>query len=235
MSNETKVVHKNIHEAIAGIYASVNGYVQKTKSEGLRYSFASEADLIAKLRPAMVENGVFVYVHGYNEVQRGVVTSSKGTSMNTVTLSANVRFVHGASGTHLEVVALGEGADTGDKAGNKAMTCAYKYALRQTFCIETGDDPDRDQDNVYQQNTSKPGEHPSWQKDQDGFGAWLAEQGLAYAEVAAFCRSLGKPDPKAMTNETRRALSAWLMGAGAQQWKAFASKLKHADPFVEGA
>ena len=40
------------------------------------------------------------------------------------------------------VKVLGDGADTGDKASYKAMTGAMKYALRQTFVIETGDDPD---------------------------------------------------------------------------------------------
>jgi hypothetical protein len=37
---------------------------------------------------------------------------------------------------------LGEGLDRGDISINKAATSAYKYALRQTFCIETSDDPD---------------------------------------------------------------------------------------------
>ena len=183
MSTEKEV--KSIHEAVAAIYSSINGYVQKTKSDGLRYSFASEADLIAKLRPAMVEHGVYVQVLEYRDVERTVVTTSKGASMNVCLLKAIVRFTHGPSGTYVDVQSLGEGADSGDKAGNKAMTCAYKYALRQTFCIETGDDPDRDQDNVYQQNTGRTpgGNHPSWERDKEGFTAWLAEQGWQYDEV----------------------------------------------------
>lgn len=218
--------HKNIHEAIAAIYSSINGYVQKTKSEGLRYSFASEADLIAKLRPAMVEQGVFVHIQEYRDVERSVVTTSKGGSMNVCLLKAVVRFTHAASGTFIEVHALGEGADSGDKAGNKAMTCAYKYALRQTFAIETGDDPDRDQDNVYQQRVQRPGEHASWAKDEAGFMAWLDKQGWAYDLVAAFCESLGKPAPAGMTNEQRRALSVWMTSAGAETWRGFLAGVK---------
>ena len=42
---------------------------------------------------------------------------------------------------------MGEGMDAGDKASNKAMAVALKYALFQTFCIPTeemaDDDPDR--------------------------------------------------------------------------------------------
>lgn len=220
--------HKTIFEAISAIYGSINGYVQKTKSDGLRYSFASEADLIAKLRPAMVEHGVSISVREYRDVERTVVTTAKGSSMNVCLLKAIVRFTHASSGTFIDVEALGEGADSGDKAGNKAMTCAYKYALRQTFCIETGDDPDRDQDNVYQQ--ANTGDHPSWGRDRDGFNAWLAEQGMRYEDVAGFCKSLGKPEPSRMTNESRRALSAWLLNAGSQKFKEFCKP----DPFVEG-
>jgi hypothetical protein len=223
--------HKGIHEAIAAIYSSINGYVQKTKSDGLRYSFASEADLIAKLRPAMVEHNVYVQVLEYRDVERAVVTTSKGASMNVCLLKAIVRFTHGPSGTFVDVQSLGEGADSGDKAGNKAMTCAYKYALRQTFCIETGDDPDRDQDNVYQQQVSG-GVHPSWERDKEGFSAWLAEQGWRYEDVAGFCKSLGKAEPSGMTNETRRALSAWLLNAGSQKFREFCGKPSQ---LVEGA
>ena len=37
--------------------------------------------------------------------------------------------------------------DVGDKSANKAATGLLKYALRQTFLIETGDDPDAESSN----------------------------------------------------------------------------------------
>jgi hypothetical protein len=42
----------------------------------------------------------------------------------------------------MDIQTLGEGSDTGDKTLNKCMTAAYKYAIRQTLMISTGDDPD---------------------------------------------------------------------------------------------
>lgn len=212
--------HKTIAEAISAIYASINGYVQKTRSDGLRYSFASEADLIAKLRPAMVEHQVSVHVHAYSDIERSVVHTAKGAAMNVCTLRAVVRFVHGPSGTFLDVQALGEGADSGDKSGNKAMTCAYKYALRQTFAIETGDDPDRDQDNVYQQQPSA-GVSASWAQDRDAFLAYLSGRGWRLEDVAEFCRALGKAGPDTMTHEARQSLTRWLEGAGGDRWSQF--------------
>lgn len=131
----------NIHTAINAIMKSV-GYVQKQKSGGLNYSFAGEAALIAALRPAMVEQGVYMSVAEIRDIRHGEYTTAKGSVMQIVDLTATVRYTHAPSGTSIDVAALGSGADTGDKASNKALTGAYKYALRQTFCIETGDDPD---------------------------------------------------------------------------------------------
>lgn len=133
----------NIHTAILAVMQEV-GYVKKQRSAGLNYSYAGEAALIGALRPEMVEQGIYVYVHELRNVQRSSYTTAKGAEMQVTTLEAVVRFVHAASETYIDVLSAGEGADSGDKSQNKAMTAAYKYALRQTFCIETGDDPDKD-------------------------------------------------------------------------------------------
>ena len=47
-------------------------------------------------------------------------------------------------GSHIEAGVVGEGMDSGDKATNKAMSVAFKYACFQVFCIPTEEmkDPD---------------------------------------------------------------------------------------------
>ena len=47
-------------------------------------------------------------------------------------------------GSNVSAVVIGEGMDTGDKATNKAMAIAFKYACFQVFCIPTEEmqDPD---------------------------------------------------------------------------------------------
>lgn len=47
-------------------------------------------------------------------------------------------------GSSVRVTTIGEGKDSSDKAANKAMTGAYKYALIQAFNISDGEDPDRE-------------------------------------------------------------------------------------------
>lgn len=130
-----------IHEAINKVMDEV-GYVKKSKAANLNYSFAGEAALIAALRPAMVENGLYMSVQKVHSVTRENYTTAKGTAMVNTVIHATVRFAH-TSGEFIDVDAVGEGSDSGDKSANKAMTGLYKYALRQTFCIETGDDPDK--------------------------------------------------------------------------------------------
>ncbi len=132
---------KNIDEAISWIMSNV-GYVQKKSAKNLNYTFAGEAALIQAVRPWMVLAGVTMHVAEIRNKVREQYETKSGTSMNSITLDAIIRFVHTPSGTFVEVMSSGEGSDTGDKASNKALTGAYKYAIRQTFCIETGDDPD---------------------------------------------------------------------------------------------
>lgn len=132
---------KTIHEAINKVMDEV-GYVKKSKAANLNYSFAGEAALIAALRPAMVENGIYMSVSKVHNITRENYTTAKGTAMVNTVIHATVKFTH-TSGESIEVDAVGEGSDSGDKSANKAMTGLYKYALRQTFCIETGDDPDK--------------------------------------------------------------------------------------------
>lgn len=133
--------HENVFQAINAIMSEV-GYVKKQRAANLNYSYAGEAALIEAVRPAMVFHGVFCYVSNYDNVMQSEYTTTKGSSMTRTTLRATVRFQH-ESGSFIDVQSVGEGADSGDKSLNKAMTGAYKYALRQTFCIETGDDPDK--------------------------------------------------------------------------------------------
>lgn len=131
-----------IDGAIQTVYNNI-GYIKKTKSQGLNYSFLSEAQLIEKLRPEMVEAGIIFSPQGYKVISTESFTTAKGSPMNRVIVLGTFCFSHPESGTHRVVEALGEAMDSGDKATNKAMTGAMKYALRQTFCLETGDDPDK--------------------------------------------------------------------------------------------
>lgn len=131
----------DIDGAILAVMEQV-GYVRKRKGEQLNYTYASEAALIAAIRPWMVHFGVYMRVVDIREVSEVDRPRDRGGNTRVASLTSTVRLTHAPSRTFVDVTARGEGADVSDKANNKAQTGAYKYALRQTFCIETGNDPD---------------------------------------------------------------------------------------------
>ncbi len=130
-------------EAMARIYADGGRYVQKTgQMQGVaRYSYAKEGDFIAAIRPLMETHGVTVRPVQMQVISNDVFQRKNGGDAYRVVVLATFEFLH-SSGDKATAQAIGEGQDSGDKAFNKAMTGAFKYCLRQAFCVETGDDPD---------------------------------------------------------------------------------------------
>jgi hypothetical protein len=145
--------YKDIHHAINGVYNNV-GYVAKKGKVDIggnrSYKFAGEAEFIAAIRPEMAEAGIYqhplnVQIITNERIESVKVWDNKETKsyQHRVVIKSTYRFTHINSGTFVDVESIGEGMDSGDKSFNKAMTGANKYALRQLFMIETGDDPDK--------------------------------------------------------------------------------------------
>lgn len=112
-------------------------YVQKESKRGMRYSIVSHDAVTAKVRPSLVKHGVIYYpVHMY--------TSQDG---NRTVCDLTVRFQSVDNPeSFIDVRSLGYGIDDQDKGPGKAISYAVKYALLKTLGLETGDDPDYDQD-----------------------------------------------------------------------------------------
>ena len=62
-------------------------------------------------------------------------------------LSLRVEFF-APDGSSVIAETVGEGLDMSDKASNKAMSAAYKYALFQVFCIPTAEAKDSERDSI---------------------------------------------------------------------------------------
>ena len=71
-------------------------------------------------------------------------TAKSGGILFYVVLDVEFDFVSADDGSKHTVRAAGEAMDSGDKATNKAMSAAYKYACMQAFCIPTEGDNDAD-------------------------------------------------------------------------------------------
>ena len=134
-----------IYAAILGVMNEV-GAVSKEKtckSNFGSYKFRGIDDVMNALHPAMVKNRVFALSRKILEMTREVKTSAKGTPMTSSICKVRYDFFTD-DGSKVSCTVIGEGMDTGDKATNKAMSIAFKYACFQTFCIPTEDmdDPD---------------------------------------------------------------------------------------------
>jgi len=119
---------------------AVMGKVQYLKKDdavkfgATSYKAMSEEKVTSIMHEALVENGIIVYPVAQRWQRDGTITH----------VDVTYRIVNADDETDfIEVVSCGDGADTQDKGSGKAMTYAYKYMFLRTFCIPTGDDPDK--------------------------------------------------------------------------------------------
>lgn len=126
---------KNIYQRLVAVMNAVS-YVQKEdKKINNQYTFVSHDAVTAKIRPALLAEGIATVCSVKNHVQDG----------NRTEVTLGVRFVNiDKPEDFVEVESFGYGIDPQDKGPGKAVSYAFKYALLKTFCLETGDDPERD-------------------------------------------------------------------------------------------
>lgn len=121
-------------------------YIQKESKRGMRYSIVSHDAVTAKVRPSLVKHGVIYY-------PVDMVTSQDG---NRTVCELTVRFQSiDDPNSFIDVPSFGYGIDDQDKGPGKAISYAVKYALLKTLGLETGDDPDYDQDVQHKSTKSK--------------------------------------------------------------------------------
>lgn len=127
---------KNIHQRLAAAMGSVR-YVQKERKQGMRYSIVSHDAVTSLCRPVLLENGIVYYPVKTTPSQVG----------NRAECHMVMRFVNvDEPSDFIDVETFGHGIDDQDKGPGKAMSYAAKYALLKTLGLETGDDPELEQD-----------------------------------------------------------------------------------------
>lgn len=177
--------------AVCAVMSEVTAVKKTGHNQHGRYSYASDADLMYALQPAMSKHGLALMPCGQE-----VTTHEDGQSkMRWRVLTVTTwRLIHTGGGwTTLQTI--GEGADSGDKSGYKAMTGALKYALRQLFMVPTGDDPENDGRNKAPE-PSKADAPATWTpKERAAFCAKLGDMGIKYEEVKAYCLAHDKDKP----------------------------------------
>jgi hypothetical protein len=146
-----------IFKAISGVMAEV-GAVKKDKvNQQQKFKFRGIDDVMNALHPAMIKNKIFVVPEVLEQVREERQTKSGGNLLFSI---CKIRYTFFATdGSSVEAVVIGEGMDSGDKATNKAMAVAFKYACFQVFCIPTEEMKDPDAE-IAPPSTPKGAEEP---------------------------------------------------------------------------
>lgn len=139
---EKKLIYTKMQEVMKSVGVVDKG--QKNSSQG--YKFRGIDDMLNAVHPALIKSSVFMTVDVLEKTEQlKEVTRSNGKSGIDKHVSLLVRYTfHAEDGSSVSSTVAGEGLDSGDKATNKAMSAALKYAFIQTFCVPTADLDDAD-------------------------------------------------------------------------------------------
>lgn len=135
----------SVYKAINAVQRDlcVAGIGKNRKNQQQGYSFRGIDDMYNALAPILARHGLCILprVMSRECVER---QTAKGSTLFYVTVLMEFDFVCAEDASHHTVVMSGEAMDSADKATNKAMSAAYKYAAMQTFAIPTEGDNDAD-------------------------------------------------------------------------------------------
>ena len=136
--NDMNLIYKKMSDVMKDVGAI--GKDQKNTQQG--FKFRGIDQFVNSLYPALTKHGVFMspratsFTHELKDVVRG---SGKAGVDKHVSIMMEYDF-YAEDGSKVTIGPVpAEGLDSGDKATNKALSAALKYALIQTFSIPTED------------------------------------------------------------------------------------------------
>lgn len=113
---------------------------QKNQAQG--FKFRGVDQFVNALHPALTKHGVFMApkCHRFEQELKDVERSNgrKGVDKHVVMEMSYTFYAEDGSSVTVGPIPA-EGLDSGDKATNKALSAALKYALIQTFSVPTED------------------------------------------------------------------------------------------------
>lgn len=134
MSAEKELIHGKMIE----IMRAIGSIGKDGKNTAQKFNFRGIDQIYDRLYPILCRVGVRVEPKMISqEVQ--IRENAKGSTQKHVQVEMEYSFVAEDGSSVVSARVPGEGLDYGDKATNKALASAYKYAMCHQFCIPTGD------------------------------------------------------------------------------------------------
>ena len=143
-----------IYKAINNVMLEIGAVGKNQRNQQQGFMFRGIDAVMNAINPALVKNKVFV-VPEVLECDREERQTKTGTNLIYSICKMKYTF-YAEDGSCVEAVVIGEGMDSGDKATNKAMSIAFKYACFQVFCIPTEEMKDPDEESHEINSEKKP-------------------------------------------------------------------------------
>ena len=142
---------KKIYEAIPAIMDEIGHIGKEKRNQQQGFMFRGIDQVMNTMKPLLAKHGVFV-VPEVTDRQREERTTKGGSNLIYSILTVRYHFC-ASDGSEVVATTVGEGMDSADKASNKAMAVAFKYACFQVFCIPTEEIAKDDPDNYSQEES----------------------------------------------------------------------------------
>lgn len=131
-----------IYSSMANAMMEIGAITKDRINQQQGFKFRGIDDVYNELHDVLAKHNIFT-IPIVLEDRTEERTTKNGSSLIYRILKVRYTFF-ADDGSNVSCTVIGEGMDSGDKASNKAMSIAHKYALFQTFLIPTEEDKDPD-------------------------------------------------------------------------------------------
>jgi hypothetical protein len=163
--------------ALGNIMQELEAIGKTKKNEQQRYNFRGIDQVYNALHPLFARHRILMRPRVLQRIERETQTKSGGAQLHVIE-EIEYDFTSCVDGSSFTVGPVwGEGLDMSDKASNKCMSAAQKYALIQTLLIPTEDVVDADNETIERGTSTQPpprneppqqrgngNDHPAWRK-----------------------------------------------------------------------
>ncbi len=200
-----------VYQAINKIQAELSacGITKDRRNQQQGFNFRGIDDVYNTISPLLAKHGLCILPRMISR-KCDERTNKNGTALFYVTVEAEFDFVSAEDGSKHVIRTFGEAMDSGDKATNKAMSAAYKYAAFQAFAIPTEGDNDADA------QTHTVAAKPHQEYDHAKAIAWIKESHNSEQAQTRVERLKGLANTDAQRNELERELGLFVDAIAAQ-------------------
>lgn len=134
---------QKIATKLSSAMKDIDAVLKGGENKAQNYKYVRATDIAHEVRKALTKHGI-AFTYQTNDERFWQAETRSGSTQFYCSLRVTGTFIDTESGETAESSVIAWGADTGDKAPYKATTGGLKYLLRTTFLIPDENDPEND-------------------------------------------------------------------------------------------